>query len=31
MTPEELKENIFDELNESEINSWHGMALLKKM
>src|SRR5687767_6577312 len=26
MTPEELKETIFDELSESDINSWHGIT-----
>lgn len=26
MTPAELKEAIFDELNEREINSWHGIT-----
>jgi hypothetical protein len=26
MTPEEIKETIFDELNESDINSWHSIT-----
>ena len=26
MTPEEIKEAIFDELNERDINSWHGIT-----
>lgn len=26
MTPEEIKEIIFDELNESDIDSWHGIT-----
>jgi hypothetical protein len=26
MTPEEIREAIFDELNERNINSWHGIT-----
>jgi hypothetical protein len=26
MTTEEIKEKIFDELNERDINSWHGIT-----